>query len=260
MPELTGAQIADLSAHLPFPRIILIPEFEGLPSTWVTARDVGGLLTLEVKKNLLLRHNRLIKRVLDYLIAIPLFLFSLPLMAILCLVVMAVSRGSPFYFQIREGQGGEPFAMLKLRTMYTDAEARLEDHLAQNPNARREWNRYFKLRNDPRILRGIGNFLRQSSLDELPQLLNVLRGNMSLVGPRPFPIYHVQAFDEDFRKLRSSVPPGLTGLWQVKARSEADIDEQKALDTYYIRNWSPLLDVYLLFKTITVVISGKGAR
>jgi lipopolysaccharide/colanic/teichoic acid biosynthesis glycosyltransferase len=108
-------------------------------------------------------------------------------------------------------------------------------------------------------MKGVGKILRKTSLDELPQLWNVLRGEMSLVGPRPFPHYHLEQFSDDFRTLRRSVFPGMTGLWQIDARSDGNLGMQESLDTYYIRNWSIWLDLSLLFRTVKVVLSGKGA-
>lgn len=259
LPQLDGAQLSHLSSQLPFPQVIIMPDLSGIPSSWVSPRDLGGTLGLEVKKNLLLRHNQIVKRFMDYLIGIPIFVFALPLLAAIAVTVMVVSRGNPIYRQERFGLNGRPFDMLKIRTMHPDASDRLEAYIAADEDRRVEWVSTFKLKDDPRILPYIGTFLRKSSLDELPQLWNVIRGDMSLVGPRPFPEYHLLMFDEDFRRLRESVRPGLTGLWQVEVRSESDLEKQKFYDTYFIRNWSIWLDIHILFRTIFAVTSGKGA-
>lgn len=248
-----------LVQDLNFPRVIVVPDLLGLESLWVEARDLGGVLGLEIRKNLLVGRNRVLKRVLDYALGIPLFLVSVPLIMLVALWIRRVSPGPAFFAQEREGLGGRVIRVWKLRTMHPDAERRLERYLAENGEARAEWERYFKLRHDPRVLPGIGHFLRKTSLDELPQLWNVLRGEMSLVGPRPFPRYHLEAFPDEFRELRRRVRPGMTGLWQVAARSEGDLEVQQALDTYYIRNWSIWLDFYILARTAWVVLFGKGA-
>jgi lipopolysaccharide/colanic/teichoic acid biosynthesis glycosyltransferase len=170
-----------------------------------------------------------------------------------------VSPGPAFYTQEREGQGSTRIRVPKLRTMHVNAESLLLEHLSENAEARREWQEHFKLKEDPRIVPGIGRLLRRTSLDELPQLWSVLKGEMSLVGPRPFPCYHLDEFDAGFRALRGRVPPGLTGLWQVSGRSNGDLKVQEAMDTYYIRNWSLWLDLHILARTIHAVLFGKGA-
>lgn len=242
-----------------FPNILIVPNLAGVASLWTEPRDLGGVLGLEIRQNLLNPLNRWIKRISDIVIAALVLACFAPLMALCALWIRRVSPGSPFFRQEREGQDGRVLRVLKLRTMYPQSEAMLEGHLAAHPEARQEWNRYCKLRSDPRILPGIGAFLRRTSLDELPQLWNVLRGEMSLVGPRPFPAYHNRRFDPDFRILRMQVPPGLTGLWQVSARSDGDLEVQAALDAYYVRNWSLWLDLYILVRTIRAVASQQGS-
>jgi lipopolysaccharide/colanic/teichoic acid biosynthesis glycosyltransferase len=183
---------------------------------------------------------------------------ALPLVAGAALCIKLVSGGSVLYRQEREGEGGRSLHILKLRTMHSNAEAHLTRVLA-SPQVRAEWARHFKLRKDPRILPGVGRFLRRTSLDELPQLWSVLKGEMSLVGPRPFPRYHLEGFGPRFRALRNRVKPGLTGLWQVSDRADGDLEVQEALDTYYIRNWSLWLDLYILARTVRAVLFPKGA-
>jgi Undecaprenyl-phosphate galactose phosphotransferase WbaP len=259
MPRLHGPEHNRLLRGLPFQQVIVIPDLEGIQSLWVTPRDLGGVLGIELKKNLLHRSNHLIKRTIDLLLTVPLLVLCAPLVAISALLIRLRDPGAVFYHQEREGHAGRPFHMAKLRTMRRNAPRLLDDYLREHPEEHAEWTRHFKLRSDPRIIPGIGPFLRRFSLDELPQLWHVLKGEMSLVGPRPFPQYHLAAFDGDFRELRSSVLPGLTGLWQVAARSDGDLEVQEALDSYYIRNWSPWLDLHILIRTIGVVLLGRGA-
>lgn len=252
--------VAQLASALPFPHVVVLPDIAGLPTALVEPRDFAGALGLELRKNLLLPRSRIVKRGLDLAIGVPLFVFALPLMLILCLVICIVSPGSPVFRQEREGADSRMFGMYKMRTMYPDAEQRLQETLSHDSSVRREWLGTFKLRDDPRTLPWIGSFLRKSSLDELPQLANILLGDMSIVGPRPFPRYHLEQYSPAFRQLRGSVKPGLTGLWQVEVRSNGDIRLQEEYDTYYIRNWSLWLDFYIVFKTVPAVLSGRGAR
>ncbi|MDP9112536.1 MAG: exopolysaccharide biosynthesis polyprenyl glycosylphosphotransferase [Acidobacteriota bacterium] len=245
--------------ELNFPRLIVIPDLAGVASLWVTARDLGGALGFEIKKNLMIRRNHALKKTMDRAIALPLFLASLPLLLLAAAWIKLNSRGPAFYHQQREGFAGKTLDVWKLRTMRVDGDSVLQDWFRTHPEDRDHWKLHFKLQRDPRVLPVIGRLLRRTSLDELPQLWSVLRGNMSLVGPRPLPDYHLQQFSREFRTLRTRVLPGLTGLWQVSTRSDGDLKVQEALDTYYIRNWSPWMDLYILARTVAAVIRGRGA-
>jgi Undecaprenyl-phosphate galactose phosphotransferase WbaP len=259
LPDIGKEDASMLLQELNFPRVIVIPDLAGAASLWVTARDLGGSLGFEIKKNLMLPRNHILKLLTDRLIALPLFLVSLPVMLLAALWIKLSSGGPAFYRQVREGFGGEQLAVWKLRTMYVDADRLLEEWLEAHPEDRVHWNSHFKLKRDPRVLPVIGRILRLTSLDELPQFWSVLKGEMSLVGPRPLPDYHLEQFSNEFRKLRTRVLPGLTGLWQVSARSDGDLNALEALDRYYIRNWSPWLDVYILARTFAAVVLARGA-
>src|SRR5579884_285278 len=223
IPSMDRQRLSNLIQNLSFPSVIVIPDLFGIQSLWITSRDLDGILGLEIKKNLLLPSNRLLKRLLDYAIAVPLFLLSAPLLAICAIWIKLQSRGPAFFRQERGGQNGRRLTIYKLRTMHADAEQMLEGYLDSNPEERESWYQYYKLKKDPRVIRGIGSFLRRYSFDELPQLWNVLRGDMSLVGPRPFPYYHLESFPAAFRELRAGVMPGITGLWQVSERSDGNL-------------------------------------
>jgi len=239
--------------------VTYLPASHRLAQLWVRPQAVGRFLTLRVHNNLLDPRNAFLKRALDLALGVPLLAVCSPVIAACALAVWAVDGRPVFYTQDREGKDGRRVRVWKLRTMVRDAEARLDRLLRSDPRAREEWERHMKLRRDPRVLPAVGGLLRRLSLDELPQLWNVVRGEMSLVGPRPFPDYHLAKFPEDFRALRRSVRPGITGLWQVTARSDADLGRQLEADTYYIRNWSLWLDLWVLLRTPGVVLSRKGA-
>ncbi len=261
MPGIEPRRLSQLMQNYArvYPHVLVVPNMFGLSSAGVGARDVGGIVTIYNKQNLLMRHNRIAKRLIDFILLVPGGIVGALLVGIGALVVVLVDRGNPFYFQLREGRGGKVIRVWKIRTMRKDADAFLECHLAAHPEAREEWEKHFKLTDDPRVLPVVGNLLRRTSLDELPQLWNIFLGQMSFVGPRPFPYYHLDGFDPEFRDLRTSVTPGLTGYWQVTSRSTADLDMQESLDTYYIRNWSIWLDIYILARTPAAVLFGKGA-
>ncbi|MEH2537169.1 MULTISPECIES: exopolysaccharide biosynthesis polyprenyl glycosylphosphotransferase [unclassified Bradyrhizobium] len=241
-------------------RFLLVEDVRDVQSLWLRTQMLGGAIGIEIRRDLCLWHNQVLKRVIDILLAIPIALLAWPIIVVLAFAVKLVDPGPAFYVQERIGRKSKTLRTLKLRTMYTDAEQRLEEHLRRDPRARAEWQRFFKLTHDPRILPIIGSFMRRTSLDELPQLWNVIRGDMSLVGPRPFPAYHMNSFDHEFRIIRVSVQPGITGMWQISSRSNGDLQVQKAQDLFYIRNWSIWLDIYILLQTVIVVLNGRGAK
>ena len=262
MPGLERQQLVGLTEKLSqhFRHMILIPNLFGLASLWVNGRDLGGVLGLEVRQNLLVPSNWWIKRGMDLTMTLVVGICALPVLAIAAIWIKIVSPGaSPFYCQVREGERRKKIGVWKLRTMHPNADKLLQKHLAENPAAREEWESHLKLKNDPRILPVVGTLLRRTSLDELPQLLNIIKGEMTLVGPRPFPNYHLDHFGPRFREFRAKVTPGLTGLWQVSARSDGDVKVQETLDTFYIRNWSLWLDLYILARTVRAVLLSKGA-
>lgn len=196
---------------------------------------------------------------MDLLLLVPAAVVALPVIFVCTLVIVAVSPGNPFYSQRRIGFRGRPIWVWKLRTMRSESDAILERHLATDAEAHHEWTSRFKLTYDPRLLPFIGRPLRRMSLDELPQLWNIAIGEMSFVGPRPFPEYHLAAFDDEFRAVRQSAMPGLTGLWQVSDRAEGDLRTQEAWDRAYLDGWSLALDFSILLRTPLAALRGKGA-
>jgi lipopolysaccharide/colanic/teichoic acid biosynthesis glycosyltransferase len=196
-------------------------------------------------------------RLIDVVGSAGALLFFLPLLIFVALLVFVTSRGGVFFGQQRIGRGGRMFTCYKFRSMVIDAEQRLQDLLATDPEAQREWLRDHKLRRDPRITR-IGNFLRRSSLDELPQFFNVLRGEMSLVGPRPIVVGEISRYGR-YLASYASVKPGLTGLWQVSGRSNTSYRRRVAMDVAYARAKSVRLDISILLATIPAVIGARGS-
>ncbi len=198
-------------------------------------------------------------RIVDLAVALPAAVIFTPVMVVAAIVIRIVDPGPVLYRQMREGLNGSPFPVLKLRTMYLDAEERLERLLQTDAGARSEWEAHFKLRDDPRVLPVVGKILRACSIDEMPQLFNVIAGKMSIVGPRPFPIYHLAAMNAEFRGRRSRMKPGLTGLWQISERSCADIALQQQIDDFYMENRSFWFDLHIILSTIFAVLRGRGA-
>jgi exopolysaccharide production protein ExoY len=175
------------------------------------------------------------------------------------LLIRLGSRGPLLVRLLREGKGGAHFWIYKLRTMVPDGEARLQEHLARDAALREEWARYGRLARDPRIAGGVARFARRFSVDELPQLLNVLRGEMNLVGPRPLPLDVVATMPDNDRTCRQAVLPGITGLWQISGRSDLSIDEMGRLDRIYLSDASVRRDLGILLRTAWAVLRAKGA-
>ncbi len=258
-PEISRAAKAavfDRSAEA-FERLIVIPELTGLRSLWVETTDIGGTLGLEIRQRLLLPSARFLKRLIDLLLVISGGLVLLPLMLLVAASIKLTSPGPVFYGHLRYGLGGRPFRAWKFRSMAVNGDEILRTHLSRNPAMRLEWKEHRKLARDPRIT-PLGALLRRSSLDELPQLWNVIRGEMSLVGPRPIVAEEIPRYAENFAFYKK-VTPGITGLWQVSGRSQTSYAERIRFDLYYVSNWSVWLDVHILARTVTVVLRGRGA-
>lgn len=240
-----------------FTYIEYIPSVRAFPVFGSRVISIGGIGGFEMVNQGRMRAKRFQKRVLDTLLSIIAFLCFLPLFIILPILIKLTSSGPVFFRQKRLGRNGEPIYVWKFRSMYRDAEQRLKTLLESDSKARKEWSRHFKLDKDPRIT-PLGRFLRKTSLDEIPQLFNVISGDMALIGPRPIVEEEVAYYGNSF-KIFSSVKPGVTGLWQVSGRSNTDYAQRVALDTYYVLNWSPWMDLWILVRTVYAVLLMRGA-
>jgi undecaprenyl-phosphate galactose phosphotransferase len=240
-------------------RILFVPDIFGIAVTGTNLQHFfhEEAFAFEMKNNLSNPINIFIKRGFDICMSVLLLpVLSVP-MAVIAAMIRLDSKGQAIFLQERIGKKGEPFNCYKFRTMYENAEETLNGVLDRNPDARLEWNTHWKLSEDPRVTR-VGRFLRSTSLDELPQIFNVLKGEMSLVGPRPYlPREKQDMGDRDYTILLTK--PGITGLWQVSGRSNTSYDYRMSLDSWYVRNWNLWLDVVILLKTIRIVIKREGA-
>jgi len=237
---------------------IISKNFSFMNSKEISHFPLADVFISSIDSGLLWSLNKLIKNLIDYLIALILFPFFLVLLIIIAILIKMDSPGPVFYKQKRVGLNGKEFYIYKFRTMYVDADERLEKLLSENKKLKEEWIRYRKLRNDPRITK-VGKFLRKTSLDELPQIINVLKGEMSVVGPRPLTKEEIEKYYGDFKDILLSVKPGITGYWQVSGRNKLSYEQRIKADLFYILNWNIFFDVYILLKTVYVILKGTGA-
>lgn len=260
-PGMHRDQLQDLISKIqPYVRdISFAPDLIGTPMLGAEAEVLFSeeVLMLHMRNNLARRRNRIIKRVFDLICTTVGSLLISPILLVLTIMVAINNKGHVIFAHQRVGRNGELFPCYKFQTMIPNAQEALKKYLAENPEARKEWEENFKLEHDPRVTK-LGAFLRKTSLDELPQLWNVIKGDMSLVGPRPIVTKEIERYGDYFREY-SMVLPGITGMWQASGRSDTTYEERVAMDTWYVRNWSVWIDLMYLFKTAKAVAFGKGA-
>jgi len=259
MPELSSQKLKLLlnSSVSAFRYNVIIPNFFNISNIWMSVRDFSGVLGIETSNKLRLFWNLAIKRFLDLFIVIISGILLLPFFLLAALIIKINSPGPVLYKQKRLGRNGKYFYTYKFRSMVIDAEQRLQKILETDSALKKEWEDNQKLHNDPRIT-SIGRIIRRTSIDEFPQFINILKGEMSLVGPRPIVDDEVKKYGEDYDRI-SSIKPGLTGLWQVSGRSNINYQDRVAYDTYYLQSWSVWLDLWIIFKTFGVMLFGRGA-
>jgi len=261
LPEFDREQLIGLVYRLQplVERISIVPDLYGLPLSNIDINSFYKQKTvlLSLHNNLLNYWNRLAKRMFDIIVGTIFLALLAPLMLVLIILIKIDSKGKAIFSHQRVGRNGKLFPCYKFRTMVANVAEVLEQHFQNNPAAREEWEREFKLKNDPRVTR-VGNFLRKTSLDELPQLINIILGQMSLVGPRPIVTKEIEKY-QDYINDYYMVRPGLTGLWQVSGRNNVSYDTRVQMDSWYVRNWSFWLDITLLLKTVKVVLDKTGA-
>ncbi len=240
--------------------LLLVPDLKGvaLINAELNHFFMEEMFVLKINNNLKSRYNRMLKSAFDVVVAILFLPLILLLIAIIGLIIRIDSPGPVIFTHERVGQGGRTVGVYKFRSMYRDSAERLTRILKSDEAARAEWGATFKLKNDPRITR-VGRFLRKTSLDELPQIFNVIKGDMSLVGPRPVVQEEIEKYYGRHAEYYHLVKPGMTGLWQVSGRNDTGYDYRVNLDKWYVLNWSVWLDTVLLLKTVKVVLKRDGA-
>jgi len=236
----------------------IIPRSGDFITEGINIEVIGDIFTLNLKRNLVKPWNVFVKNLFDSLFAFFLIVLTMPILLITAVAIKLDSKGPILFVQKRIGKNNKLFKLYKFRSMYIDNHTRLKNYLESNKNAREEWGEYKKLKNhDPRVTK-VGKFIRKFSLDELPQLFNVLKGNMSIVGPRPYLPIELE-YNDPYLSNIIRVKPGLTGLWQVSGRSNIPFRERLRIDEYYIRNWSLWMDIVIVLKSLKVTFSPKGA-
>lgn len=238
--------------------VSVIPTMRGLPlyGTDMAFLFSHEVILLRINNNLAKRSSRILKRTMDIVASLLIILLLSPVLLTLYFLVRK-DGGNAIYGHPRIGRGKKEFACLKFRSMVVNSKEVLDELLKNSPEARAEWEKDFKLKNDPRITK-IGHFLRKTSLDELPQLFNVLKGEMSLVGPRPIVKAELERYEEDVDYYLMA-KPGMTGLWQVSGRNDVDYETRVYFDAWYVKNWSLWNDIVILFKTVKIVLMRSGA-
>jgi len=259
MPNLEQTEMAAMikNSVYAFRYNVLIPDFFNISNIWMSVRDFDGMLGFATSHRLKMFWNLAIKRFLDLLMIIVGGLIVSPFLLLIALFIKISSPGPVLYSHKRLGLNGKHFNAYKFRTMVKDADKKLKELLESDPEVKKEWEESYKIKNDPRVTK-IGKFLRKTSLDEFPQLLNILKGEMSLVGPRPVIPEEIEMYRENAMRILT-VKPGLTGLWQVSGRSDTDYGERISYDLYYLQSWSVWLDLWIIYRTPRVIFWGKGA-
>ncbi|MCR4431968.1 MAG: sugar transferase [Tepidanaerobacteraceae bacterium] len=238
-------------------QVYMIPDILDITSNPVDIGQISTIPLIKFKEGAISPLQAKIKRLFDLICASFALIMLSPLFLLIIILIKVTTRGSVFFIQERYGMNGELIKIIKFRTMVENAEEMLEKLIKENPEAREEYNTFRKLKNDPRIT-PIGRILRNTSLDELPQLINIIMGDLSIVGPRPMLLDEMERYGK-YKRLILKVNPGLTGLWQISGRNELPFSERVKLDIYYINNWSFWLDIMIILKTIPALLHKNGA-
>lgn len=254
--QLDMGQVMASAAKVP--NVLILPSQYLLPSLWATSRECAGVMGVHLRDHLQNPFAMAAKRTFDFTLSLIAFVILSPVLLTIIAWVKLKSPGPAFYGHVRVGRNGRTFKAWKFRSMVVDADKVLDECLERDPEMRRQWIEDHKLKEDPRIIAGIGHFLRKTSLDELPQLWNVVTGDMSLVGPRPIVKKEIERYREMY-PLYSRVRPGITGLWQVSGRNDTSYEQRVRLDSYYVCNWSIWLDAYLVLRTVRTIVLREGA-